>query len=98
MRCGALRCGAMRCSTVECLPVCRKNIFIGAGEKFINSFTRQITGFTNSGSVNIDSNVFLYCRGPIGGYFGQSTYLPDVTVNLTNNWFGKWRFIYNKVY
>ncbi len=76
----------------------RKNVVINAGEKWLNVFTSNVGGVTPSGNIEIDSNVFLYNHGPLGAYFGQSTPLPNVTIQVKNNYFGKCVFGYSEVY
>lgn len=76
----------------------RKNVVINGGEKWINSFTNLLTGITPSGSIVIDNNVFLYCHGPLGAYFGQSGFIPNVDFKITNNYFGKCKFDYDEIY
>lgn len=76
----------------------KKNVIINGGEKWINAFTNNSGDVVSSGVIKIEDNVFLYNHGPLGAYFGQSSFLPDVSFSIRNNYFGKCFFNYSEVY
>lgn len=79
--------------------IVRNNLMINGGEKWGNFFTNAIAGATAlSDNIDISNNVFLYCRGPFGIYFGQTRFLNSNLIKFNNNWFGKFNFMYDQVY
>lgn len=76
----------------------RNNICMAGAGKWGNWFTSGIQDTVNFSNVDISNNVFLYCRGGFGIYFGQSQYLNVPLIRYNNNWHGKFDFQYNEVY
>ncbi len=76
----------------------RNNIFIGAGQLWLNVFTKPLDHYKSSGTIEIDNNLFLYCRGPMGGYFGTQSGMSGISFKIRKNYFGRFEYVYDEVY
>ncbi len=84
--------------------VVENNLFIGCGSKHLNVFIKANlkAGYesTAGDKILIDNNAFLYNSGVTEGYFGttEGLTIPNTTITVSNNVFGKGRFITNALF
>lgn len=96
---GSYQDGAIQLRTRDGKVSVRNNVFLCAGQLWLSIFTNTpLDGYSQSGIIDISNNLFLYCRGPMGGYIGKSKDTPNLSYTIKGNYFGRFKYIYNEVY